>query len=90
MHRALSYGGAKEFGGVAPDIICAYKMASYTLRLLKKFAARPRGEGFFIAKGGGEKFSLAKSNEIVRAHHGSARPDLRITSVDIRISGSEP
>jgi len=33
-----------------------YKMASYTLILLKKFAARLRGKGLFIAKGGGEKF----------------------------------
>ena len=46
---------------VAPDIkyvrvANAYKMVSYTLILLKKFAARPRRESFFIAKGGGEKF----------------------------------
>ena len=27
-------------------------MAFYTLILLKKFAVRPRGEAFFIAKGG--------------------------------------
>ena len=33
----------------------AYKMVSYTPILLKKFAAQHRGEGFFIAKGGGEK-----------------------------------
>ena len=50
---------------VAPDIkyvrvASAYKMVSYTLIPLKKFAARPRGESFFIAKGGGEKFSVAK------------------------------
>jgi len=39
-------------------------MASYTVILLKKFAARPRGEGFFIAKGGGEKISVTKKNDI--------------------------
>ena len=49
-------------------------MASYTLRLLKKIAARPRGEGFFIAKGGGDFFSLAKMKFL-----STARPDLRIT-----------
>ena len=33
------------------------KMASYTLILLKNFAARPKGEGLFHCKeGGGEKF----------------------------------
>ena len=35
-------------------------MASCTLILLEKLAARPRGEGFFIAKGGGEKIRVAK------------------------------
>ena len=42
----------------------AYKMVSYTLILLKKFAARPRRESFFIAKRGGEKISVAAKNEI--------------------------
>ena len=41
----------------------AYKMVSYTLILLKKFAARPRGEGLFIAKGEGRKI-LRHENEI--------------------------
>ena len=45
---------AKEFGGGAEvRAAFAYKMASYTLILLKKIAARPRGEGFFHCKGGG-------------------------------------
>jgi len=39
----------------------AYKMVSYTPILLKKFAARHRREGFFIAKGGGEKFSVSRN-----------------------------
>ena len=52
----------------------AYKMVSYTLILLKKFAARPRRESFFIAKRGGEKISVAKMK-----FRSSARPDLRIT-----------
>ena len=47
-------GEAKEFGGGAEvRAAFAYKMASYTLILLKKIAARPRGEGFFHCKGGG-------------------------------------
>ena len=67
---------------VAPDIkyvrvANAYKMVSYTLILLKKFAARPRRESFFIAKRGGEKISVAKMK-----FRSSARPDLRITLVD--------
>ena len=40
-------------------------MASYTVILLKKFAARPIGGGFFIAKGGGEKNRVA---HIARMH----------------------
>ena len=45
---------AKEFGGGAEvRAAFAYKMASYTLILLKKIAAPPRGEGFFHCKGGG-------------------------------------
>ena len=40
-----------------------YKMVSYTPTLLKKFAARPRGEGLFIAKGEGRKI-LRHENEI--------------------------
>ena len=60
-----------------------YEMASYTLRLLKKIAARLRGEVLFIAKGGGEKFSH-RENEISLT---SARPDLRITPADTRIIG---
>ena len=39
----------------------AYKMVSYTPILLKKFAARHTGEGFFIAKGGGEKFGVSRN-----------------------------
>ena len=49
-------------------------MASYTLTLLKKIAARPRGEGLFIAKGACENLSVAKMK-----FRSSARPDLRIT-----------
>ena len=46
--------GKTEFGGGAEvRAAFAYKMASYTLILLKKIAARPRGEGFFHCKGGG-------------------------------------
>ena len=50
---------AKELGGGAwrQNV---YKMVSYTLILLKKFAARPRRFFFFIAKGGGEKFSVSR------------------------------
>ena len=40
-----------------------YEMVSYTPTLLKKFAAQPRGEGLFIAKGGGRK-NLRHENEI--------------------------
>ena len=59
---------------MAPDIICAYKMASYTLRLLKKFAARPRGEGFFIAKG--EAKNLASRKQMRLFALTMAAPDL--------------
>ena len=51
-----------------------YKMASYTVALLKKFAARPGGKGFSLQRGGSEKFSVAKMK-----FRSSARPDLRIT-----------
>ena len=71
---------------VAPDIkyvrvASAYKMVSYTLIPLKKFAARPRRDFFFIAKGGGENFSVAKMK-----FRSSARPDLRITPYDMKTS----
>ena len=32
-----------------------YKMASYTVVLLKKFAARPGGKGFSLQRGGARK-----------------------------------
>jgi len=51
-----------------------YEMVSYTPTLLKKFAAQPRGEGLFIAKGGGERFCVTKMK-----FRSSARPDLSIT-----------
>ena len=66
---------------VAPDIkyvrvANAYKMVSYTLILLKKFAARPRRDFFFIAKGGGENFSVAKMKNFAQV------PDLISESLD--------
>ena len=55
-------------------------MASYTLILLKKFAARLRGKGLFIAKGGGEKFKADLKSLVAKMKFlSTARPDLRIT-----------
>ena len=34
------------------------EIAPYALILLKRFAARPREERFFIAKGGGENYAV--------------------------------
>ena len=42
----------------------AYKMVSYTPILLKKFAARHRGEGFFIAKGEAKKLACRETREM--------------------------
>ena len=66
---------AKEFGGGAEvRAAFAYKMAAYTLTLLKKFAARHKGEGFFSLQRGGRaaKNTKMKCGEI-------SRPDLRTT-----------
>ena len=70
---------AKEFGGGAEvRAAFAYKMASYTLILLKKIAARPRGEGFFSLQRGGRaaKNTKMKCGKI-------SRPDLRTTHIHV-------
>ena len=51
-----------------------YKMAAYTLTLLKMTAVRAQEGSFFIAKGEGENFRDAKMKFL-----SSARLDLRIT-----------
>jgi len=64
-HRAASYGQkwANEFaGGADVHAEFAYKMAAYTLIRVQKIAAQPRGEGLFIAKGGGEKIRAPQKN----------------------------
>ena len=53
-------------------------MASYTVILLKKFAARPRGEGFSLQRGEAKILSVAKMK-----FRSSARPDLRITLLSV-------
>ena len=56
-----------------------YKMASYTVVLLKKFAARPGGKCFSLQRGGGEKFRLAKQ---MKFRNFAQVPDLILESLD--------
>ena len=58
MGKIVRWSGAR-YKVCACSISNAYKLALYTLILLKEIAARPRGEGFFIAK---KKKCLAKRN----------------------------
>ena len=77
-HSVRSTWGSIDICGVA---MCT-KMASYTVALLKKFAARPGRKGFSLQRRGGEKFRVAKKMKF----RSSARPDLRITPYDMKTS----